>query len=284
LLKESCIHKLRSTKAPAQNPLLAYLEAGLDPIRADEEQVGGIIHKPMFERLILCEFAVADLTAANANVFYELGVRHAVRRASTLLLFAGNSRLPFDVAPLRAMPYPLTAGGIPDEVEETKAAITQKMREIKEGAGKAGPPTDSPIFQLVEGFPDIQRLKTDVFRNRVVYSEQIKRRLLDARREGVDCVRAVDQGLPPLNDLESGVVVDLFLSYRAVSAWTDMICLYERMSAPLAATALAQEQYAFALNRQAGKERKGGNKNEAERLSTQAESILRDLIASACRE
>eukprot|EP01031_Cornospumella_fuschlensis_P049371 gene49371-60437_t len=31
---------------------------------------GGLIHKPMYERLILCEFAVADLTTANANVFY----------------------------------------------------------------------------------------------------------------------------------------------------------------------------------------------------------------------
>lgn len=36
--------------------------AGLEPLRADEEQVGGIIHKPMFELFILCEYAVADLT------------------------------------------------------------------------------------------------------------------------------------------------------------------------------------------------------------------------------
>lgn len=45
--------------------------ADMVPLRADEEHAGGIIHKPMFERLILCEFAVADLTMANANVFYE---------------------------------------------------------------------------------------------------------------------------------------------------------------------------------------------------------------------
>src|SRR5215212_3697612 len=57
----------------------------LESIRADEEMTGGIIHKPMFERLILCEYAVADLTTANANVFYELGVRHAVRPWSTVL-------------------------------------------------------------------------------------------------------------------------------------------------------------------------------------------------------
>ena len=33
----------------------AVLDARLEPIRADEEKVGGIIHKPMYERLILCD-------------------------------------------------------------------------------------------------------------------------------------------------------------------------------------------------------------------------------------
>src|SRR5438477_469429 len=83
--------------------------AGLEGLRADEEQGGGINHKPMFERLMLCEYAVADLTTANANVFYELGVRHAVRPWSTVLVFAEGARLPFDVAPLRAIPYHLTS-------------------------------------------------------------------------------------------------------------------------------------------------------------------------------
>ena len=53
----------------------AIEESKFEPLRADEEMTGGIIHKPMFERLILCEYAVADLTTANANVFYELGVQ-----------------------------------------------------------------------------------------------------------------------------------------------------------------------------------------------------------------
>src|SRR5262245_43736442 len=78
----------------------AIAQADLEPLRADEEMTGGIIHKPMFERLILCEYAVADLTTANANVFYELGLRHAVRSGSTVLIFAlGGRQLPFDGAP-----------------------------------------------------------------------------------------------------------------------------------------------------------------------------------------
>ena len=55
--------------------------AGLQPIRADEEELGGIIHRPMFERLLVCAYALADLTTSNANVLYELGVRHTAGRA-----------------------------------------------------------------------------------------------------------------------------------------------------------------------------------------------------------
>src|SRR5919205_4687135 len=106
----------------------AIEEAELEAIRADEEMTGGIIHKPMFERLILCEFAVADLTTANANVFYELGVRHAVRPWSTVLLFAeGGTQLPFDVAPLRAIPYRLRADGKPADPAAAIPGITERL-------------------------------------------------------------------------------------------------------------------------------------------------------------
>ena len=91
----------------------AIEQAGLRCIRADEETVGGIIHKPMFERLLICEYAVADLTAANANVYYELGVRHAVRPWSTILVSESTVRLPFDVAPLRSLRYHLDSSGTP---------------------------------------------------------------------------------------------------------------------------------------------------------------------------
>src|ERR1700676_1182281 len=76
----------------------AVAAANLDGIRADEERVGGTIHKPMFERLMLCEYAIADLTTDNPNVYYELGIRHALKPRSTLLLSCIGTRLPFDLA------------------------------------------------------------------------------------------------------------------------------------------------------------------------------------------
>ncbi len=222
----------------------AIHEAGLEPLRADEEMTGGIIHKPMYERLILCEYAVADLTTANANVFYELGIRHAIRQWSTVLVFAeGGSQLPFDVAPLRALPYRLTAAGIPEAGTETKMALIERLREAQNAA------IDSPIFQLVEGFPDIDHTKTDVFRDRVQYSAQVKGRLAIARTQGLEAVQQLEEDLPDMASQESGVVIDLFLSYRAVKGWEKMIRLVPKMPRPLAETVMVQEQLALALNR-----------------------------------
>src|SRR5262245_58727381 len=75
----------------------AIRESGLEPLRADKETTGGIIHKPMFERLLLCTYAVADLTFANANVFYELGCGHGFLPRCRVLLFYAGAWRPFDI-------------------------------------------------------------------------------------------------------------------------------------------------------------------------------------------
>ncbi|MBI5471567.1 MAG: DUF4071 domain-containing protein [Ignavibacteriae bacterium] len=238
----------------------AILDADLQPLRADEELTGGIIHKPMFERLILCDYAIADLTTVNANVFYELGIRHAVRPQTTILLFSDKSRLPFDVALLRAMPYGINDAGSPSHIDSDKRALADRLRSAKISATH-----DSPIFQLVENFPDIKRLKTDVFRQQVEYAAAIKERLAHARKQDVTAMKTIEQELGTLVDQESGVIIDLFLSYRAVKAWSEMIALVKKMPLPLASSVMVQEQLALALNR-------NGESDHAER-------ILLDLIA-----
>src|SRR5215213_2297091 len=155
----------------------AIEEAGLVPVRADKEMAGGIIHKPMFERLIICDFAVADLTSANANVFYELGIRHAIKPYSTVLVFySDGSRLPFDVSLLRGLPYKLNSAGVPTDVESDKAALVKRLLDARQAITEL-PSVDSPIFQLVEGFPNVDQLKTDVFHDLVRSSNDLKKRL-----------------------------------------------------------------------------------------------------------
>lgn len=218
--------------------------ARLEPIRADRQRTGGITDKAVFEQLLLCEFAVAEVTTANANIFYELGLRHALRPATTLLLFAeGSGQLPFDIGLLPALPYRLGADGRPADPGATRAAIASRLRELREQ------PAGRPVFQVVEDFPEIQRLKTDVFRERVSYRGEVQARLATARQQGADAVRALEASLGDLGDFEAGVLLDLYLSYRATKAWREMIALVARMPVPLARSVLVQEQLGLALNR-----------------------------------
>ena len=227
--------------------------AGMEPIRADEERTGGIIHKAMFERLLLCDYAVADLTTANPNVFYELGVRHAVRPCTTLSVYAVRQKLPFDTNFLRCATYELDGNNHfgPDEAAGLCNTITRRLTELKETA-HCEPAVDSPIFQLLNGYvaPDIARLKTDTFRDQARYSTGLKKSLATAREQrDVAAVAQIENSLGSFDAVESGVLVDLLLSYRALSAWEKMADLYQRLPIALQRSVLVREQYGFALNR-----------------------------------
>src|SRR5262249_33798679 len=94
------------------------------------------------------------------------------------------------------------------------------------------------------------------------YSAAAKEKLAHARKAGAVALRKIEKALGPLENVESGVVIDLFLSYRAVKAWSDMVKLTKRMPQPLAATVMVQEQLGLALNRL-------GKSEEAERTLKQ---------------
>jgi hypothetical protein len=227
----------------------AVAQAGLEPIRADEEKIGGTIHKPMFERLMLCHYAVADITGANPNVFYELGIRHALRPRSTVIVFLEGTVLPFDIALVRGISYRTDPSGEPVQPEAAIGAIASQLRAAREN-----PLPDSPIFQLVDVLPhaQIDHVKTDIFRASVDYSKKYKERLAAAVREGAEAVERIasEQALRNLNEVETGIIVDLFLSLRDVKAYSAMIELYNRMPPPLRRAKLMREQYGFALNRE----------------------------------
>ncbi len=245
----------------------AITSADLEPLRADHEEAGGFIQKPMFEALLLCQFAVADLTHANPNVFYELGIRHSVRPWSTVPIMAEGGRLPIDVDALKTVFYKIGPDGLPSAefVQTTSNTISRMLREAKTGGLK-----DSPIYQLIDYYPQPQldHEKADIFRDQVRYSRQMKDKLLNARTQGegaVEALKTIEQQLGDLENVESGIVVDLMLSYRSRKAFKEMISLVEKMAPPLQQTVMVQEQYALALNRD----------NQSDR----AERVVLDVIS-----
>ncbi len=85
-------------------PLLEDLD--VDWTRSDLETDSGIIHVGMIDQLANSELVIADLGTNNFNVAYELGIRHVLARASTVLVYpelleSRNKVIPFDIGFIR---------------------------------------------------------------------------------------------------------------------------------------------------------------------------------------
>lgn len=77
----------------------------LTVIRADEEISPGSISNDIFKKLMNSTYVVADITYPNANVFYELGIRHAISPRTILLREKVDIDVPFDISHLRHVVY-----------------------------------------------------------------------------------------------------------------------------------------------------------------------------------
>lgn len=243
----------------------AIEDAGLEALRGDEERTGGIIHSAMFARLLLAEFVVADLTLANPNVFYELGIRHAAKPFTTVPIFANVRALPFDVGLVRAIPYEIEKGRLTEEAaRKLRAELTRRLQEAAKAAT-----TDSPLFQLLPKFPgiDLPHDVTDAFQERVQHEERFREILDRARNQPTNEERraALVQIQVELKDLaavQRSILVDLLLSYRGVEAWPEMIALCEAMPQHLKDVIVVRQQWALALNRRG----QPGDRDKAVRL------------------
>jgi len=83
----------------------AVARAGAVPMRADQETAAGDIRTDMFYELVTADIVVADISVLNANVFYELGVRHGVAPRGVFMVHGGWSKRPFDVVTDRTFDY-----------------------------------------------------------------------------------------------------------------------------------------------------------------------------------
>jgi len=131
--------------------------AGFESFRADEETTSGDILTDMFQELLLADLVLADMSIDNANVFYELGIRHALRKRSIVHIQAGRGYMPFDVFSVRTIPYHISPEGVPDPafLEKDKAAIARLCRTTWASEPDR---VHSPIFNLLTGLPEPDRM------------------------------------------------------------------------------------------------------------------------------
>ncbi|HKG13142.1 MAG TPA: TRAFs-binding domain-containing protein [Pyrinomonadaceae bacterium] len=116
--------------------------AGLKCERADEIQHSGNINVPMYERLLTADLVIADLSTSNNNAFYELGVRHALRPYTTIIIAENEFNFPFDIAQIAVRKYKHLGDDI--GVSESKRFRGELEAAIKEILSK--PKDDSPVY------------------------------------------------------------------------------------------------------------------------------------------
>jgi len=164
----------------------SLIMAGFEPFRADEETKSGDILTDMFQELLLADLALVDMSIDNANVFYELGIRHAFRKRGIVHIQAGRGYMPFDVFNVRTIPYHVSAEGVPDPlfIEKDCVSIARVARDTWASDKES---IHSPVFNLLTGLiePDRRTLRTPLatgfwreyneWRERVTIAQRRKR-------------------------------------------------------------------------------------------------------------
>lgn len=136
----------------------AVEEAGLECIRADDVRHSGVIDAPMYENLLEADVVVADLSTANANAIYELGVRHALKPNTTIIIAESNFKFPFDLSHVAIQSYEHLGVGIDfDEVMRMKGQLKELIETIM-----ATPPSrpDSPVYEFLNINPPTTQTTT----------------------------------------------------------------------------------------------------------------------------
>lgn len=100
---------------------------GLKAERADEKFGPGVIIQDIERQILEAQVVIADVTPKNANVYYEVGYAHALKKP-TILIAESLTELPFDVSPFRVLFYENTIAG----KAKVEAGLKKHLQAIQE--------------------------------------------------------------------------------------------------------------------------------------------------------
>lgn len=158
--------------------------AGMAAFRADEETQAGDIRVDMFQELLIADLVVVDLSIDNPNVWYELGVRHALRARGVVLISGGRASKAFDVYTDRKLRYGIRdEGPDPDTLQTDLSALVSMITATMESwHGRK----ISPVYQLIPNLeePSWRRLRMGSLREFWEAYDEWESRMVEARRQG----------------------------------------------------------------------------------------------------
>ena len=141
----------------------AVQDAGLECVRANEIVHSGVIDVWMYEQLLNADVVVADLSTSNKNAYYELGVRHALRPYTTIIICEdGVKTFPFDINHVAIRQYRHLGEGIDyDEVMRFRGQLRDAIVKIYNDDPR---PKDSPVYTFLHSLtpPALAKALKDV--------------------------------------------------------------------------------------------------------------------------
>lgn len=162
----------------------AVTDQGLRCIRADEIMHSGVIDMAMYEMLLRADLVIADISTGNVNAMYELGVRHALRPFSTVIMKEAEGKLHFDLNHVNTFEYKHLGEDIgAREAERAKRDLKAVISEVMEARKP-----DSPVYTFM---PKLQqpRLTEEEYAELLDETEAAQERLSSYMRSGEQALK-----------------------------------------------------------------------------------------------
>jgi tetratricopeptide (TPR) repeat protein len=227
----------------------AIEELGFQCRRLDDFTAGAIWHKTMISEVISSDLLIADITTGSANVFYELGIRHALRKGRTILI-SGGGRSPADIGLLQVIFYKadndgrLTGSNADDFRDRLQSLVGQSQRTTV---------NDSPVYDF---FPELEvDLPTELQRatRRRVKTTKSQRGFAQTVVDSPDQARGdLEQSEAEVRsapEVDPSGYLNVMKGFRDLSDWDRVIALADDAPPELATSPELRQLLSLALNR-----------------------------------
>lgn len=150
-------------------------EFGFKPIRADAISKPGLITSQIIDHILNSGLVIADLTDHNPNVFYELALRHTIKKPF-IQIIKEKQKIPFDVAGMRTI---FLNHNDLDSVDLAKNDLREQIKTIIESGEestvspisyaidlnslfKTGKPEDRSLADILSGLSELKSLLSSI--------------------------------------------------------------------------------------------------------------------------
>lgn len=174
----------------------AAQNCGYNTIRADKISNPGVITNQIIQHLIEDPLVIADLTELNPNVFYELAIRHVIRKP--VVQISEEKNIPFDVATTRTIKFDHND---PQSVNQCKGEIVNQIHTVETDSSQVDAPISLPFVPHTEVYNTDNEINEymlklvssgstlDIVSERLHWvseSENIKSALIDRAKKGIE--------------------------------------------------------------------------------------------------